>query len=95
VNEFDKEEQKEIRILEVEFEKKYKEIYAQRELIINGKMDLPKDLIEEFGVRVKEMQDEDYAKLEVTPCDVKSIQNIPKGVSDFWIKAMLNHPPIA
>ena len=95
VNEFDKEEQKEIRILEVEFEKKYKEIYAQRELIINGKMDLPKDLIEEFGVRVKEMQDEDYAKLEVTPCDVKSIQNIPKGVSDFWIKAMLNHPAIA
>lgn len=41
------------------------------------------------------MKDEDYDKLEVTPCDVKSIQNIPKGVSDFWIKAMLNHPPIA
>ena len=37
------------------------------------------------------MQDDDYEKLEVTPCDVKSIQNTPKGVNDFWIKAMLNH----
>ena len=38
------------------------------------------------------MKDEDYDKLEIVPCDVKSIQNIPKGVSDFWLKAMLNHP---
>jgi len=38
------------------------------------------------------MKDEDYEKLEVTPCDVKSIQNIPKGVCDFWMKALVNHP---
>lgn len=38
------------------------------------------------------MKDADYDKLEVTPCDVKGIQNTPKGVSDFWIKALLNHP---
>jgi len=38
------------------------------------------------------MKDADYDKIEVVPCDVKSIQNIPKGVSDFWIKALLNHP---
>lgn len=73
VNDFDKEEQKEIRKLEVEFEKKYKEIYAQREQVINGKMDLPKELIDEFAQRAKDMKDEDYDKLEVTPCDVKAI----------------------
>jgi len=38
------------------------------------------------------MKDEDYDKLEVTPCDVKAIQNSSNGVSDFWLKAMLNHP---
>ena len=38
------------------------------------------------------MKDADYDKLEVIPCDVKAIQNMPKGVSDFWIKSLLNHP---
>ena len=38
------------------------------------------------------MQDADYEKLVVTPCDVKGIQNTPSGVCDFWIKALLNHP---
>jgi len=38
------------------------------------------------------MQDEEYKKLEVMPCDVKGIQNSPKGISDFWIKALLAHP---
>ena len=38
------------------------------------------------------MKDADYDKLEVAPCDVKAIQNTPKGVSDFWVKALLNHP---
>ena len=37
------------------------------------------------------MKDEDYDKLDVEPCDVKSIQN-SQGVSDFWTRAMLNHP---
>jgi len=38
------------------------------------------------------MKDDDFAKIELTPCDVKSIQNSPLGVSDFWMKSMLNHP---
>ena len=25
-------------------------------------------------------------------CDVKAIQNTPKGVGDFWMRALLNHP---
>lgn len=38
------------------------------------------------------MKDDDYEKLEIVPCDVKPIQNSPNGVSNFWIKALLNHP---
>lgn len=38
---FDEEEQKEIRKLEIEYENKYKQIYAQRERIINSKDTLP------------------------------------------------------
>jgi hypothetical protein len=34
---FDEEEQNEIRKLEIEYELKYKQIYAQRERIINSK----------------------------------------------------------
>jgi|TARA_B110000305_G_scaffold37472_1_gene37823 hypothetical protein len=70
-------------------------IYNQRDKFINGKEDDSLDtviLIEEFAKRAREMKDEDYEKLEVVPCDVKAIQNSPKGVSDFWIKAILNHP---
>ena len=36
------------------------------------------------------MQDDDFKKLEINPCDVKSIMN-GTGVSDFWIKAILSH----
>ena len=92
VHEFDDQENKAIRELELEFENKYKEIYALREALISGTSDLDEALIKEFDTRAEEMKDEDYEKLEVTPCDVKSIKNLPKGVSDFWIKAMLNHP---
>lgn len=92
IREADKEEQKEIRKLEVQFEDKYKEIYRLREELINGKQPLDKKLIEEFDARAEKMKDEDYEKVEVAPCDVKSIQNSPLGVSDFWMKALLNHP---
>lgn len=70
-------------------------IYEQRNKFINGLEDETLDtakLIEEFAQRAEEMKDDDYDKLEVVPCDVKAIQNIPKGISDFWIKAILNHP---
>jgi predicted RNA methylase len=59
---------------------------------VNAKVDLDSKLIEEFDKRAKEMKDAEYDKLEVVPCDVKAIQNTPKGISDFWVKALLNHP---
>ena len=73
IREADKEEQKEIRKLEVQFEDKYKEIYRLREELINGKQPLDEKLIAEFDARAEKMKDEDYEKVEVAPCDVKSI----------------------
>lgn len=73
IREADKEEQKEIRKLEVQFEEKYKEIYRLREELINGKASLDEKLIAEFDKRAEKMKDEDYEKVEVSPCDVKSI----------------------
>ena len=35
--------------------------------------------------------DEGYEALEVPICDVKDIQNTVKGVSSFWLRAMLAH----
>ena len=55
-------------------------------------MEIDPMLISDFEQRVKEMKDDDYEKVEVMPCDVKSIQNSKLGVSDFWSKALLNHP---
>jgi hypothetical protein len=42
---FDEEETKEIRKLELMYENKYKDIYAQRERIINSKDALPEEII--------------------------------------------------
>lgn len=81
-----------MRKLEIEFEEKYKEIYNTREALINGKSEIDSELTKAFDEVATKMQDADYEKIEITPCDVKGIQNSPKGVSDFWIKAILNHP---
>ena len=86
----DQTEQDGIKELELEYEEKYKEIYALREALINEKAQIDMELVKAFDARLPLIQDEDYKKLEVMPCDVKSIQNLD-GVSDFWIRAMLNH----
>jgi nucleosome assembly protein 1-like 1 len=87
---FDDEETKEIKELELQFENRYKEIYALRDALINEKTGVDMNLVAQFNERAKKMKDEDYDKLEVNPCDVKAIQNC-KGVSDFWIRTLLNH----
>lgn len=48
------------------------------------------DLVAQFDSRLEKLKDADYEKLEVPPCEVKAIQN-SQGVSDFWIKCLLNH----
>lgn len=71
VREADAEEAKEIRKLEVEFESKYKEIYAKRFDLIKGSTAPDGALVEQFNQRAEKLKDEEFAKLEVTPCDVK------------------------
>ena len=48
MHDFDDEEQKGIRKLEIEFEQKYKGIYTLRDEYINAKRDLDADLIKQF-----------------------------------------------
>ena len=50
------------------------------------------ELIKDFDDRATMMMDSEYEALEVTPCDVKPIQNSPNGISDFWLRALINHP---
>ena len=89
---YDDEENEEIRKLEILYEGKYKEIYKQRETLVNGKEAPDASVVAAFNERAIQMKDADFEKIELTPCDVKAIQNSPSGVSDFWIKSMLNHP---
>ena len=72
---FDEEHSVEYRKLEVEFERKYKEIYAMRDTLLAGKEHLPDhaELLKEFDAIAIKMKDDDYDKLEVEPCDVKAI----------------------
>lgn len=44
-----------------------------REEFINAKVPTSKDLVAEFDERAIKMKDEDYEKVDVTPCDVKAI----------------------
>ena len=50
---FDEEETKAVKEFELEFENKYKEIYAQREAVINEKCEIDMDLVAQFDERAK------------------------------------------
>jgi hypothetical protein len=60
-----------------------------------GESQPAQDLLTEYEKRAKEVEDENYAKLEVDPIDVKEIQNTTSGVSGFWLRAMLNQATVA
>ena len=52
-------------------------MYEQRKLILNGEKAPPEDLLKEYEERAKELDDEDFKKIEASSCDVKDIQNCP------------------
>ena len=57
--------------------------------------DISDALIQDYELRAKDLDDDDYKKIEVDPIDVKDIQNTPQGVHGFWLRAMLFNPQIA
>ena len=91
----DDEEEALYRALEIKYDALYKEVYEQRRLVLSGEKAPGQELLTEYEARATELNDEDYKKLEVNPCDVKDIQNTPLGVPGFWMRAMLNHGGIA
>jgi nucleosome assembly protein 1-like 1 len=90
----DDEEEALYRELEFKYDKLYKEIYEQRSSLLLGTKQPAGDLLAEYENRAKQLDDEDYKKVEVNPVDVKDIQNTPLGVPGFWLRAMLNHGAI-
>jgi hypothetical protein len=94
VNELDEEEEKEYRQLELKYEKKYAEIYRKRAALTRGEEEPNQNLIDAFEEVKTGLMDEKYNELEVPICDVKDIQNTEKGVSGFWLRAMLGHQSI-
>ena len=85
----DEEEEKASRDLELKYEKQYQEIYEQRAKVLKGEVELEKENIDKFDQMRTDYEDAEYEKLEVPICDVKDIQNVPKGVPGFWLRSMI------
>lgn len=85
----DEEEEKESRALELKYEKKYQEMYEERAKVLLGEGDLNQERIDEFGRIKADLADEKYEELEAPICDVKDIQNTPKGVPGFWLRSLI------
>lgn len=74
----------------MKYEKLYQEIYSKRNDLLQGKVAPQEDKIKVYEERAKELDDEDFKKIEAPPVDVKDIQNTPLGVYGFWFRCMLN-----
>jgi nucleosome assembly protein 1-like 1 len=90
MQEIDEEEEKEVRKLELQYEKKYTECYDKRAKLIKGEIQPEESYLTKFEELKTELVDEEFEKLEVPMCDVKEIQNTLKGVPGFWLRAMLD-----
>jgi len=85
------------------FEKLYEDLYRKRAEVINLKEDeaMPlfyEDLVAEFDQKVKIYEmDEKFKKLEIDPFDVQDTlkSNTKAGVTNFWLRALLNHPNLS
>ena len=57
----------------MKYEKLYKAVYEERRKIIMGEITPADILIQDFDKRAKELDDEDFKKVEANACDVKDI----------------------
>ena len=61
---------------------------------MQGLVEPSAELVSQFEEVKEKLIDEKYAELEVPICDVKDIQNTAKGVSGFWLRAMVGNDSI-
>ena len=61
---------------------------------MKGLVEPSKELCDQFEEVKEKLIDDKYEALEVPICDVKDIQNTTKGVSGFWLRAMVGHQSI-
>lgn len=95
--EYEDEMETEMHQLEIMFEQLYADLYRQRDETVNGTYDdLSKDLIIEFNEKAKMAQlSDNYKETEVANPDINMTIGLKKGVGNFWVDAMLNHPNIS
>lgn len=91
LHKLDEEEDIAYRAIERKYELLYQNVYAKRAALIKGDSQPEPATLEKFEEMKSNLMDESYEGLEVPICDVKDIQNTVKGVSSFWLKAMLAH----
>ena len=91
----DDEEEALYRALELKYDALYREVYEERKQVLAGTKLPAEEALAHYTNRAKELDDEDFKKLEVQSCDVKEIQNCPSGVPGFWLRSMLNHGGIS
>ena len=87
----DDEEDLAYRAIERKYELLYQQVYAKRAALLKGDAMPEQATLTKFEEMKTNLMDENYDSLEVPVCDVKDIQNTIKGVSAFWLKAMLAH----
>ena len=91
MHQLDEEEDLAYRALERKYELLYQQVYERRAALLKGDVEPDAETVAKFEEVKQGLMDEDYDKLEVEICDVKDIQNTVKGVSGFWLRAMLAH----
>ena len=88
----DAEEDLAYRAIERKYELRYAQVYGKRTALLKGEREPDPAVIGKFEeMKTKMTSDPDYEGLEVPMCDVKDIQNTQKGVSGFFLRAMLAH----
>ena len=92
LHKLDEEEDIAYREIERKYELLYAQVYEKRSALVRGESQPEDAVIAKFEeMKTALMEDAGYEGLEVPICDVKDIQNTLKGVSSFWLRAMLGH----
>jgi len=95
LHDLDEEEDKAYRAIERKYELLYQKVYAKRAALVKGDVQPEDSVCAKFEEMKGKLVDEGYEALEVPICDVKDIQNTTKGVSSFWLRAMLAHTSLS